>query len=165
MKDNNLLCSQLIQNPSNVYHNTCEHDEREMFFLSLAKTIIKLAPAEQPKVKMGVSEIVFPTELNSTKNTPQLNNNYQFQHLPSPSTIDSSGTFSSAANTPTHDASPVPQQEYDMVSFFRKLLLKYICICRFNYIVVQIKIVYKIKTINTYLNCHLPQTNCKSFFR
>jgi hypothetical protein len=73
------------------------------------------------KVKMGVSEIVFLAELNSTKNITQFNNNYQYQHLPSPSTIDSYGSFSSAANTPTPNASPAPQQEYDMTSFFRKL--------------------------------------------
>jgi hypothetical protein len=37
------------------------------FFLSLAKTIKKLAPTEQVKVKIGVSKIVFLAELNSTK--------------------------------------------------------------------------------------------------
>jgi hypothetical protein len=73
------------------------------------------------KVKMGVSEIVFLAELNSTKNITQFNNNYQYQHLPSPSKIDSSVSFSSAANTPTLDASPAPQQEYDLTSFFRNL--------------------------------------------
>jgi hypothetical protein len=61
IKDINCLCSQLIQNPPTVSHNTCEHDECEMFFLSLAKTVKRLAPAEQ--VKMGVSEIVFLAEL------------------------------------------------------------------------------------------------------
>jgi hypothetical protein len=107
----NHLRSQLIQNPPTISHSTCEHDECEMFFLSLAKTIKKLAPAEQVKVKMGVSKIVFLAELNSTKNITQFNNNCQYQHLLSPSTIDSSGSFSSPANTPTPNASPAPQQE------------------------------------------------------
>jgi hypothetical protein len=113
MKDNNRLRSQLIQNPPTVSHSNCEHDECEMLFLSLARTVKKLAPAEQVKVKMGVSKIVFLAELNSTKNITQFNNNYQYQHLPSPSTIDSSGSFSSAANTPTPtpNVSPAPQQE------------------------------------------------------
>jgi hypothetical protein len=119
MKDNNRLRSHLVQNPPTVSHNTCEHDECEMFFLGLAKTVKKLVPMEQVKVKMGVSKIVFLAELNSTKNITQFNNNYQYQHLPSPSTTDSSGSFLSAASTP--DASPAPQQEYDTMSFFRKL--------------------------------------------
>jgi hypothetical protein len=103
MKDNNRLRSQLFQNPPTVSHSKCEHDECEMFFLSLAKTVKKLAPLEQVEVKMGVSEIVFLAELNSTKSIAQFHNNYRYQHLPSRSMTDNSGPFSSAANTPAPD--------------------------------------------------------------
>lgn len=62
MKDNQRLRAELDRVPADK-----KKDECDLFFLSLAKSVKKLRPREQIRVKMEVSQIVWGAELNATR--------------------------------------------------------------------------------------------------
>lgn len=62
MKSNSRIRSQIMRPPEPP---AIPHDDLDLFFLSLAKTVKKLPQKEQVRLKMGISNLVFEAEMRN----------------------------------------------------------------------------------------------------
>ncbi|XP_055856876.1 transcription factor Adf-1-like [Episyrphus balteatus] len=87
MKNNTRLISRHFKSQNHhqqsVVSQNCSHDADEMYFLSLARFVKKLNPAERIRVKSEVSQTIFQAEFRNLKNDGKQYQQAQAQLFPS----------------------------------------------------------------------------------